>query len=108
VWVDAVCKAPREGGVMANLLVSVNVPPGIGVEQFKAGSKILASILQDIRGSEQSMRGYLHAASMDGFPVSPMNTPKEQLEELCIRAFWWAFEEILSGKLHRGGRGHQV
>lgn len=79
-------------------LVSLHVPKWVGPEHLKKGTRLLAEVLGMMRGNETAMRAYLECARRDGFPIRAVFTPKEELEPLCIRAFWWAFERIAKGE----------
>ncbi len=79
--------------------VQIQAPDWVTVEHFKKATPLLSTILSELKThGEDAYRGYLHRAALDGFPVTPLAVPKEQLEELVIRAFWFAFERMAKGK----------
>jgi hypothetical protein len=69
------------------------------------GAEVLKESLELLLSEEhpdQSMRGFLHGAAMDGFKVSPgPGATRQELYDLCIRAHWWNFERILEGKIQK-------
>ena len=75
--------------------VAIHAPANTSVEEFKFANNVLMEQLARIRDNEDHMRGFILAANNDGFPVKAGFATKAQLEELCVRAFWWKFERII-------------
>lgn len=81
--------------------IKIEAPAWVTPEHFKKAMPLLVQMLQEMNASrdpEEAMRGYIWAANRDGFPVKAGFATKPQLEEICVRAFWWAFERIAQGK----------
>lgn len=78
--------------------VQVQAPEWVTAETFKKATPILVEIMSDLAGKDEVKRGYILAANRDGFPVKAGFASGNALDDLCIRAFWFAFEKITAGK----------
>lgn len=85
---------------MKTTYVQVDIPSWVRPEQLRRAAELLSFTMKQLGNSEKAMRGFLLCAAQDGFPVQVIGAKKEQLQELCIRAFWFSFERITK----KGGR----
>ena len=78
--------------------VQVEAPPWVTAEHFKKAVPVLSKVMKELGRNDNALRGYIYAANLDGFPVKAGFATTDQLQEIATRAFWWIFEQIVSGK----------
>lgn len=83
---------------MKTTFVEVNAPKWVNEEHVRIATKHLITVMSQLKGKDEAMRGYIWAANKDGFPVRAGFATTEQLEDICIRAFWFGFERVCKEK----------
>lgn len=96
------------GKSVTTTYIQVNAPKWVKPWHFKIATPIMLKVMESIRHSDKAMQGYIHAANQDGFPVKAGFATGQQLQELCMRAFWWSFEQLMAGKTLPHERGPQT
>lgn len=88
--------------VKPDYLVALQVPPWVTKDMIQGATKALVYVIDELQRSkdpEAALRGFLDAAKLDGYPVNVAFVGQgaeanKKLTELCVRAYWWKFEQI--------------
>lgn len=88
----------RPGKAAYELTIHLHVPSWIKKEHIAHGCKLLKELFEKLGEDREARLGWLYCANRDGFPIRPLaNVDDQELEQLIIRAFWWAFEQQSNG-----------